>query len=309
MVIPMNLTLLIGGIILFIYSIDGLSNNLISLSINKVKQKLLKLTSSTLKSLIVGFLSTAVIQSSSAVIMLTIGLINAKILTFNNSIGIMLGSNIATTITSFIVGFNLEKLSSYIMLTGFILIVCKNKLTKIGKIIFNIGLLFFSLFLMSLAVENLKNSSLIYNYVQSVSSSFILSVIVGSLITLILQSSGVFIAILQILSLSGYISVYQAIPFIFGANIGTTFDSFYGIMNAEKDSKKLAHFNLLFNVGTVIFFSLFISPFQSLLNVIYSYFGFNSAINIAIANILFNILGVLLAIPFIPIIKRYYSKW
>lgn len=302
----MTLTLLIGGIILFIYSIDTLSNNLILLSLNKVKQKLLNLTSSTSKSLMVGFLSTAIIQSSSAVIMLTITLINAKVLTFNNSIGIMLGSNIATTITSFIVGLNLEKLSAYIMLLGIILKALK---CKMGKIIFNIGLLFFSLFLMSIAIDNFKDSQIFYNYIQSVSSSFILSILVGALITLIFQSSSVFIALLQVLSLSGFLSLHQAIPFIFGANIGTTFDSFYGILNAEKDSKKLAHFNLFFNIATVIIFSIFIRPFKKLIDIIVLPLNFNNAINIAITNIIFNILGVLIVLPFISKIKRYYAKW
>jgi len=305
----MTLTLLLGGIILFIYSIDYLSNNLITLSINKVKQKLLNLTSSTTKSLILGFISTALIQSSSAVIMLTIGLINANILTFNNSIGIMLGSNIATTITSFIVGLNLEKISAYIMLIGMTMMFNKNKLANTGKIIFAIGLLFYSLFLMSLAIDSIKDSTIFYNYVQSVSNSFILSIVVGALITLILQSSSVFVAILQVLALSGFITLYQTIPFIFGANIGTTFDSFYGILHAEKDSKKLAHFNLFFNIGTVILFSIFIKPFNSLIKIVTNTFTFNIAIDIAIANILFNLIGVLIIIPFIPKIKKYYAKW
>ena len=309
MVISMTLTLLLGGIILFIYSIDALSNNLVTLSINNIKQKLLTFTSSTTKSLIVGFISTALIQSSSAVIMLTIGLINAKVLTFNNSIGIMLGSNVATTMTSFIVGLNIEKISAYIMLIGIVLMMFNNKYSKIGKLIFNIGLLFYSLFLVSLAVDNFKDSTIFYNYVQSVSSSFILSIVVGALITLMLQSSSIFVAILQVLALSGFISLYQAIPFIFGANIGTTFDSFYGIINAKKDSKKLAHFNLFFNIGTVIFFSLLINPFKNLLTYITSLFNFNIAIDIAIANILFNLLGVLLVLPFISKIKKYYAKW
>lgn len=302
----LTFTLMLGGIILFIYSIDLLSNNLISLSLKKVKNKLLNLTSTTSKSLIMGFISTSLIQSSSAVIMITISLINANLLSFNNSIGIMLGSNIATTITSFIVGLNLEKISAFIMLIGFILMQLKK---KSGKIIFAIGLLFYSLFLMSTAVDSFKDSAIFYNYIQSVSNSFILSIVVGMLITLILQSSSVFIAILQVLALSGFLSVYQAIPFIFGANIGTTFDSFYGFTSASKDSKKLAHFNLIFNILSVILFSIFIKPFNLLVKTTINIFNFNIAIDIAIANVLFNLIGVLLILPFIPKIKRYYSKW
>ena len=148
----MNLTMFLGGICLFIYSIDYLGKNLTHLSINKVKKKLNNLTSSTLKSLSTGFLATTIIQSSSAVIMLTISLINAKLLTFNNSIGIMLGSNIATTITSFIIGLNIEKISAYIMLLGLTLTFFKNNIKKTGKITFSIGLLFYSLFLISYSV-------------------------------------------------------------------------------------------------------------------------------------------------------------
>lgn len=305
----MNLTLLIGGISLFIYSIDYLSTNLISISLNKIKQKLNSITSSTLKSLSTGFIATALIQSSSAVIILTISLINAKALTFNNSIGIMLGSNIATTITSFITGLNIEKLSAYILLTGLILSFFKEKTKKTGKIIFAIGLLFYSLFLTSFAINNIKNSTTIHLYIQSVSSSFILSVIIGTLITLILQSSSVFIAILQIIASSGLLSIYQAIPFIFGANIGTTFDSFYGLINSSKDAKKLAHFNLIFNISTVILFSILIVPFKSLIKITTTFFNTNIALSIAIINILFNTIGVIIILPFINKIKRYYSKW
>ena len=183
-----------------------------------------------------------------------------------------------------------------------------NKKTK-GKIIFSIGLLFFSLFLISLSVNSFKNSHIIYAYIQNVSNSFILSIIVGALITLILQSSSVFIAILQILAMSNYITLYQAIPFIFGSNIGTTFDSFYGITSAKKDAKKLAHFNLFFNIATVILFSIFIKPFNFLVKTTTSLLTFNTAINIAIANILFNTIGVLITLPFISKIKRYYAKW
>jgi phosphate:Na+ symporter len=86
----------------------------------------------------------------------------------------MLGSNIATTVTSFIIGLNLEKLSAYIMLIGFILITSKTKLSKAGKIIFNIGLLFFSIFIMSLATDNFKDSKILYSYIQNVSASFVL---------------------------------------------------------------------------------------------------------------------------------------
>ena len=306
----MNIALLLGGIILFIYSIDLLTNDLLKLSIDKVKEKLKKFTSSFHSSVLTGFISTAIIQSSSALIMITIALINANLLTFNQSIGIILGSNVATTITSFIVGLNIEKYAPFVMLLSLLFINNKNdKLSKIAKIFFSIGLLFFSIFLMSTSTYNLQANPRIYTYINKVSNNYILSILVATLITMALQSSSVFIAIIQILALSGFISLPQAIPLVFGANIGTSFDPLLTYFSSNKESKKLAHFSIFFNVITVIIFTIFLIPFKTILNYITSLLNTNIAINIAFINILFNLLGVLLTIPFINKIKRYYAKW
>lgn len=306
----MNISLLISGIILFIYSIDLLTNDLLKFSIDKIKEKIKKLTSSFHHSLLTGFISTAIIQSSSALIMITIALINANLLTFNQSIGIILGSNIATTITSFIVGLNIEKYSFLIMLISIFFINHHNiKTAKIAKIFFSIGLLFFSINLMSFSTLSLQENPKIYTYINNIANNFFLSLIVGILFTAALQSSSVFIAIIQILALSGFISLHQAIPFIFGANIGTSFDPLLTIFTCNKESKKLAHFSIFFNIFTVIFFIIFIEPFKFILDKFAILFHANLAINIALINILFNILGVLLILPFIKKIKRYYSKW
>lgn len=306
----MNITLLIGGIILFIFSINLLSEQLLTFSGSKIKTQLEKLTSSLHSSILTGFISTAIIQSSSALIMIVIALINTGLLSFNQSIGIVLGSNIATTITSFIVGLNLEKIAPFIMLISLIFYSNKNeKIAKSSKLLFAIGLLFFSIFIMSLASISLQENPLIYTYINKVADNFILSIIVGTLLTGVLQSSSVFIAIVQILALSGFITLNQAIPLIFGANIGTSFDPILSLFSCNKESKKLAHFSIFFNLITVIIFSIFITPFKLILNKITLLTNTNIAIDIAICNILFNILGVLLVIPFLNKIKRYYAKW
>lgn len=306
----MNLSMLLGGVILFIYSIDILSNDLLKLSIDSIKQKLKKFTSSFKSSLLTGFISTSIIQSSSALIMITIALINANLLTFDQSIGIILGSNVATTITSFIVGLNIEKFAPFIMLISLILIYSKNEnISKTGKISFALGMLFFSIFLMSEATIYLQEEPQIYTYINKVANNYFLSLLVGILLTSALQSSSVFIAIIQILALSGFISLHQAIPLIFGANIGTSFDPLLTIFNCNKESKKLAHFSILFNILTVIFFTILLNPFTKILDVIVSLIQANVAINIAIINILFNVLGVLITLPFLNKIKRYYAKW
>ena len=306
----MNISLLLGGIILFIYAIDLLTNDLLKLSIDKVKDKLKKLTTSLHSSILTGFISTSIIQSSSALIMITIALINANLLNFNQSLGIVLGSNIATTITSFIVGLNIEKYSSLIMAFSIFFFTNKNpKIVKISKIFFALSLLFFSISLMSYSTINLQQNPKIYTYINKVANNFFLSLIVGILFTGALQSSSVFIAIIQVLGLSGFISLHQAIPLIFGANIGTSFDPLLTIFSCNKESKKLAHFSIFFNILTVIIFIIFLNPFTFILDKIASALHANIAINIALINILFNLFGVLITLPFINKIKRYYAKW
>ena len=127
----MEISFLLAGIILFVYSIDLLTNDLLKLSIDNIKTKLKKLTFSLHSSILTGFISTAIIQSSSAIIMITIALINANLLNFNQSFGIVLGSNIATTITSFIVGLNIEKFSPFLMGIALCFFTSKNHLFSI----------------------------------------------------------------------------------------------------------------------------------------------------------------------------------
>ena len=306
----MNITLLLGAIALFIYSLDSISKNLVTLSINKIKNKLGTITSSLSSSFLTGFISTTILQSSSALIMLTIALINAKLLSFNQSIGIVLGSNIATTLSSFLIGLNIEKIAPFFLLLSLPFLNFKNdKIRKPFTIIFFIFLLFYSFFLISISVSPLKDSPIILEYIKKTTDNFFLSLIIGVLLTATLQSSSLFIAILQILAMSNIITTIQAIPLIFGANIGTSFDALITLFSSNKESKKLAHFSIFFNILTTTFFIIFLNPFTSLLTIITNKLNTNPTMNIAIINILFNILGVLITLPFINKIKRYYSKW
>jgi len=306
----MDVTTLVGGLALFLYSLESISSSLIKASIDKVKNKLTTLTKSFKSSFFTGFISTILIQSSSALIMLTIALINANLLTFNSSVGIVLGSNIATTISSLLFGINIEKISSILLLITLFITRSKNKkISSISKVFFYVFLLFFSLKLISSPLSSLKENPLMITYIKKSTSNFILSLIIGTLLTASLQSSSLFVALLQVLALNNIIDVNEAIPLIFGANIGTSFDALITLFTGNKESKKLAHFSILFNLSTSIFFSIFILPFKFIINSIISFLHSPAAMSIAIINTTFNILGVLLVIPFIKKIKRYYSKW
>ncbi len=305
----MNITLLLGGLSLFVFSLESLSKSLIKSSLFKIQNSLKKLTSSFQKSLFTGFFSTLIIQSSSALIMLTITLINSNILSFNQSIGIVLGSNIATTISSFFIGLNLEKISPFFLLISFIFSNSKNpKIANISKTTFYVSLLFFSVFLISFSLISLKDSPIIPLYIKRATDNFFLSILIGTLITIALQSSSLFVALLQIFATSSIITPIQAIPLIFGANIGTSFDALITFFSSNKEAKKLSHFSITFNILTTIIFSIFIFPFTTLINLVIDITNATPAISIAIINILFNLLGVIITLPFINKIKRYYSK-
>ncbi|MBR3891495.1 MAG: Na/Pi cotransporter family protein [Bacilli bacterium] len=306
----MNITLLIGGIALFIYSLEAISKSLISASIPKIKPKIETLTSSDKKAFITGFCSTLITQSSSAIILLTITLINANILSFNQSIGIVLGSNIATTLSSIFIGINIEKIAPIIMLISLLLTKSKNqKISSISKTIFFISLLFFSIFLLSFSMSSLKENSLFILYVKKATENSFLSLIIGVLLTAVLQSSSLFITILQILSNTNIITIMEALPLILGANIGTSFDALLTLFSSNKESRKLAHFSIFFNVITSLIFFIFLTPFSFIITLINNIFSLSNASVIAIANILFNLGSVIITIPLINKIKRYYSKW
>lgn len=310
MVKIVNTTLLIASIALFIYSLDSISKSLLTLSIPKIKSKIKEATMSTKASFITGFLSTLLIQSSSAIIALTISMVNANILTFNQSIGIVLGSNIATTFSSLLIGINLEKISPFFLIISFLFSKSKNKKTSsIFKIIFFISLLFFSIYLMSYSLSDLKDTSALMPYIKKATHSPILGLLIGTLLTAALQSSSLFIVILQILASTNIITINDALPLILGANIGTSFDAILTLFSSNKESKKLSHFSIFFNVITSIVFFVSLPIFSKSITFITNIFSLSVQTSIAISNIIFNILGVILTIPFIKQIKRYYSKW
>ena len=306
----MNITLFIGSIALFIYSLESISKSLVSLSISKIKNKMSTLTSSYKSSFATGFCTTLLIQSSSAVTLLTLTMINANILTFNDSIGIILGSNIATTISSIFIGLNIEKISPFILIISLFFTKSKNKkISSISKIIFFISLLFFAIFSLSHSLSSLQDTYIFKAYIKSATNNSFLSLIIGTLLTATLQSSSLFIAILQILANSNIITLTESLPLILGANIGTSFDALLTLFSSNKESKKLAHFSIFFNIITSLIFFIFLTPFSKFIIFLTNLFTLNSATSIAISNILFNILGVIIILPFINKIKRYYAKW
>ena len=214
----------LGGLGLFLYSIKMMGDGLQQAAGDRLRYFIDKYTSNPILGILVGIGMTALIQSSSGVTVITVGMVSAGLLTLRQAIGIVMGANIGTTVTSFIIGFKLGEYALPILFVGAVCIFfTKNRaINNIGRILFGVGGIFFALNLMSGAMEPLKDLQVFKDYMIQLSKNPVLGVFVGTGLTLLIQASSATIGILQNLYASDLISLQGALPVLFGDNIGTT---------------------------------------------------------------------------------------
>ena len=260
---------MLGGLALFLYGMHMLSASLEKMSGSKLTKILEKLTGSVWKSVALGVGITALVQSSSATTVITVGLVNSGILKLGQAIGIIMGSNIGTTVTSHLLRLTEISGTSGLMQflkPDFFAPVCaivgaalamftkKTKTITIGEILTGFGMLFIGMDLMEGALAPLRESPLMGELFLKFGSNPILGILVGAGVTAIIQSSSASVGILQALSVTGAISWASAIPIILGQNIGTTITAILSVIGASKNARRTAIAHLYFNViGTVIF--------------------------------------------------------
>ena len=226
-----------------------------------------KYTSNPFLGVLVGIGMTALIQSEFRVTVITVGLVSAGLLTLRQAIGIVMGANIGTTITSFIIGF---KLGDYalpmLFIRRFVSSLPKISLVNnVGRIVFGVGGIFFALNLMSGAMEPLKDLQVFRDYMVQLSKSPILGVFVGSGLTLLIQASSATIGILQNLYASHLIDLKGPLPVLFGDNIGTTITAIIASLGLILHGKRVAGAHVAFNVIGTIICLVFLVPFTSLI--------------------------------------------
>ena len=266
-----NVISLAGGLALFLFGMSILGSGLEKLSSGRMEKVLEKLTNNILKSVLLGAVVTAAVQSSSATTVIVVGLVNAGILKLGSAVGVIMGANIGTTVTGQLlrlgdlennenVGFLLKllkpsSLAPLIALVGilFFMISKRNKLKTIGEILLGFGVLFNGMFAMEAAVSGLKEVPAFKEVFASLSNP-ILGVIVGMLVTALIQSSSASVGILQALSSTGAITYSSAFPIIMGQNIGTCVTPIMSSIGANKNAKRAAMVHLYFNIiGTICF--------------------------------------------------------
>ena len=300
----------LGGLGLFLYSIKTMGDGLQQAAGDRLRYYIDKYTSNPFFGILVGIGMTALIQSSSGVTVITVGLVSAGLLTLRQAIGIVMGANIGTTVTSFIIGF---KLGDYALPMLFLGAVClfftKNRtINNIGRILFGVGGIFFALNLMSGAMEPLKDLQVFKDYMVELSKNPILGVLVGTCLTLLIQASSATIGILQNLYASNLIDLQGALPVLFGDNIGTTITAIIASLGANIAAKRVAAAHVAFNViGTVICI-IFLVPFTGLIQWFESFLNLAPEMTIAFAHGTFNITNTIIQFPFIGALAFLVTK-
>ncbi|WP_033543204.1 Na/Pi cotransporter family protein [Planococcus sp. CAU13] len=290
-----------GGLGVFLFSIKYMGDALQKAAGDKLRDILDRFTTNPFMGVLVGIVVTILIQSSSGTTVIVVGLVSAGFMTLRQAIGVIMGANIGTTVTAFIIGLDVGAYALPIMAVGAFLIFFfkKNKIQNIGQVIFGFGGLFFGMETMSGAMKPLRELPAFIDMTVNLSEMPILGVAVGTIFTLIVQSSSGTIAILQGLYAEGLVTLDAALPVLFGDNIGTTITAVLAALGTSVAARRAAAVHVLFNViGSVIFLILLV-PFTAYVAWLGTTLGLEPKMEIAFAHGTFNVANTLIQFPLI----------
>lgn len=291
----------LGGLGIFLFAIKYMGDGLQRAAGDRLRDILDKFTTNPFMGVLVGIIVTVLIQSSSGTTVITVGLVSAGFMKLRQAIGVIMGANIGTTVTAFIIGFDVGAYALPIMAVGAFLIFFfkKNVYKNFGDVVFGFGGLFLGLELMSGGMKPLRELQSFSDLTVSMSDHPILGVVVGTVFTLIVQSSSATVGILQGLYAENLVDLHAALPILFGDNIGTTITAVLASIGASVAARRAAATHVLFNVvGTVVFLILLV-PFTAYVEWIASVLALESKMQIAFAHGSFNIANTALQFPFI----------
>jgi phosphate:Na+ symporter len=306
--------LLIGGLGMFLFGMQLMSNGLKATSSERVKRILTLLTKNKLIAVLLGASVTALIQSSSGMTVITVGLVNSGLLTLTQAIGVIMGANIGTTMTAWLVSIiGVFKISDYALITVgigfFITLIPRGKgYRNRGQILIGLGLLFLGLDFMKDAFQPLRDSPAIIGAFQTLSKHPVVAVLVGAGVTVILQSSSATIAIVQLLAFQGLIDFNAAVPLVLGENIGTTITAQIAALNTNTNARRAAMAHTLFNmIGTAYILPLvMLGLYQKFIFIIIpgEMTNANIMIYIAAAHSAFNIINTIILLPLSNLLEK-----
>lgn len=291
----------LGGLGLFLFAIKYMGDGLQKVAGDRLREILDRFTTNPLMGVLVGIVVTVLIQSSSGTTVITVGLVSAGFMKLRQAIGVIMGANIGTTVTAFIIGIDVGEYAYPIMALGAVLLFFfkKNKIQNIGQVLFGFAGLFIGLELMSGGMKPLRDWEPFLDLTVNMSDQPLLAVIVGTVFTLVVQSSSATVGILQGLYAEGLIPLGGALPVLFGDNIGTTITAILAALGTSVAARRAAATHVLFNVVGTIIFMLLLVPFISYMEWITGVLGLEEKMQIAFAHGTFNVVNTLIQLPFI----------
>jgi len=251
---------IVSAIVLFLYGLGAFSQEIQAVGGETLRKWLGNLTERRWQGLLLGALATAIVQSSSAVTALTVALVDAGTMSFRSSLGILLGANIGTTSTAWLVSLKLTSIGPFFIVFGTFLSALPTRFKVLGKAAFYFGFIFFSLDVVSFTLKPLAQNA-VFAEVLSQSSTPLLGVLAGALVTSIVQSSSITTGFCILLVQQNLLEPTEAIPIVIGANIGTTATALVASIKMQKTARRVALANLCFNTFGVVLFLPFLRSF------------------------------------------------
>ena len=306
----------VGGLGMFIYGMQIMAQGLENAAGNKMKSLLEVLTKNKFFGVLLGALITAVIQSSSATTVMVVGFVNAGIMNLTQAMGVIMGANIGTTVTGWLVSsvewakaLSPQTLAPIAIIVGVVIMLTgkRHSSKEVANIIIGFGILFIGISTMSLAVSPLKDSPEFANAFVTLGKNPFLGILAGALVTAIIQSSSASVGILQSLAAAGLVPMSAAVYIIMGQNIGTCVTAMISGVGAKKNAKTAALMHLLFNIIGTILFSIFAIVFFTMINPVMGQ-GMISQTQISMVHTLFNIGTTVLLFPVSGLIIKLAMK-
>lgn len=296
-----NILSMAGGLGLFLFGIRTMGDGLENAAGAKLKRMLEVLTGNRFLAVLVGFVVTAIIQSSTATTVMVVGFVNAGMMSLAQAVGVIMGANIGTTVTSLLIALNFSSVAAASVLVGVILMLASKKtvVKNLGAIFTGFGLLFLGIDMMSDSMAPLRDSAGFMNFIVTVSESPLrplFGIILGIVMTAVLQSSSASVGVLQTLAMQGLVPLKFSVFVLFGQNIGTCLTALFSTVGAKKNSKRAAVIHLLFNlIGTGIFILIaLLTPYVEWIEKLSP----DPMTQIAISHIVFNIVSTVVMFPF-----------
>ena len=302
-----NILSMAGGLGLFLFGIRTMGDGLENAAGAKLKRMLEVLTGNRFLAVLVGFVVTAIIQSSTATTVMVVGFVNAGMMSLAQAVGVIMGANIGTTVTSLLIALNFSSVAAASVLVGVILMLASKKtvVKNLGAIFTGFGLLFLGIDMMSDSMAPLRDSAGFMNFIVTVSESPLrplFGIILGIVMTAVLQSSSASVGVLQTLAMQGLVPLKFSVFVLFGQNIGTCLTALFSTVGAKKNSKRAAVIHLLFNlIGTGIFIIIaLLTPYVEWIEKLSP----DPMAQIAISHIVFNIVSTVVMFPFAKVLVK-----